>query len=209
MRTTLADAMPAQSPASRRCGTWARASLSRHHQLAKLLDGRRPDPGHSVQFLDRPKGAVLRSIVEDLLGGHRADPGQSVQLLERRRAQADGPGRAAVVAPAAGTPPPMTLRGTSTCCPSASGAARFRASRSAFGVAPPARSIASATREPSTKRYSPGRRTAPATSTMSLGLRGGSRREREQELRQAPRSSGSGRASVRRAGARRRGPERP
>ena len=35
-----------------------RASRSRHHELAKLLDGRRPDPGHGVQLLDRPKGAV-------------------------------------------------------------------------------------------------------------------------------------------------------
>ena len=72
--------------------------------------------------------------------------------------------------------PPVTSRrrrkrgvGTRTCVPSASGAARLIAAVSADAVAPPARATASATRLPSPSRYSPGRRTAPATWTTSLG----------------------------------------
>ena len=47
------------------CGR--RAWRSRHHELAKLFDGRRPDPGHGVQLLDRPKCPVRDAVVEDLL----------------------------------------------------------------------------------------------------------------------------------------------
>src|SRR5215207_6117647 len=72
--------------------------------------------------------------------------------------------------PAAPFPPsPGTRRGTSTCIPSASGTARLIAAVSAGAVAPPARATASATRLPSSSRYRPGRFTAPATCTTSLG----------------------------------------
>src|SRR5262249_43613515 len=57
-------------------------------------------------------------------------------------------GCAAVPTPTA----PGALRGTATCWPSAIGAARLTLSRSAFGVAPPARPTASATRAPSANR---------------------------------------------------------
>ena len=63
--------------------------------------------------------------------------------------------------------------GTSTCIPSARGAARLIAAVSAGAVAPPARATASATRLPSASRYRPGRRTAPATWTVSAGRRCG------------------------------------
>ena len=59
-----------------------RAFRSRDDQFPKLLDGRRPDPGHGVQLLDRPKGPVRVPVVDDLLGGHRTDTGQRVQLLD-------------------------------------------------------------------------------------------------------------------------------
>src|SRR5581483_6707025 len=58
-------------------------------------------------------------------------------------------------APAAAPPsgaPAGASAGTTTCWPSASIAARLIASSSAFGVAPPARSTASVTREPAGRR---------------------------------------------------------
>src|SRR5215204_5258239 len=57
--------------------------------------------------------------------------------------------------------------GTSTCRPSVNGAARLSDSSDALAVEPPAASIASTIRSPSVNSYTPGFRTAPATSTMS------------------------------------------
>src|SRR3954447_3968171 len=56
-------------------------------------------------------------------------------------------------------------RGTTTCCPSRSGIARFTAARSAWAVTPPASCTAASARVPAGTRYTPGRRTSPATST--------------------------------------------
>ena len=53
-------------------------------------------------------------------------------------------------------PPAAAHAGTSTCCPSETGAARFTPSRSALRVKPPARATASATREPAGSRTRPG-----------------------------------------------------
>src|SRR5919204_3461979 len=79
--------------------------------------------------------------------------------------------------PVAGAPEVATpagaapRRGTTTCSPSASGAATFTSSSCALRVGPPARATASAIRAPRGSRYSPGRRTAPTTSTyMSAPL---------------------------------------
>src|SRR5581483_3771566 len=71
--------------------------------------------------------------------------------------------------PAGAPAPPATFDGTTTCSPSASGAARLTPSIAAFALAPPAFATASATREPCGSRYRPGTRTAPATSTTSAG----------------------------------------
>src|SRR5207237_9643731 len=70
-----------------------------------------------------------------------------------------------VAAPAAATPAPR--RGTTTCSPSETSAARFTSERSALRVEPPARATASATRAPWASRYRPGRCTAPTTSTTT------------------------------------------
>ena len=135
---------------------------------------------------------LRRAVVEDLLSCDGTHAGEGVQLPERRCAQADGP--AATLVPGAAADAPATFRRHEHLLPAASGAARFRASTSAFGVAAPALSIASATRDPSANRQSPGRRTAPATSTRALLTAGPARRPQVQ--RQAPTSPLSGRASV-------------
>src|SRR5262245_6417563 len=65
-------------------------------------------------------------------------------------------------------PAPAAPRtGTTTCCPSASGAARFTPIRAARRVTPPAAATASATRDPVETLYRPGLRTAPTTSTTT------------------------------------------
>src|SRR5690349_22587920 len=75
--------------------------------------------------------------------------------------------------PAEPAAPDAPRGATSTCWPSASGAARLTALRSARRVSPPARATASATRAPRGSRYRPGRATAPATSTtISRGVVG-------------------------------------
>ena len=70
----------------------------------------------------------------------------------------------------------MPSSGTSTFVPSSSGCARLStslaAARSTRGAYPPAASMASPTRSPGRSRCSPGRSTAPATSTTS-SLSGG------------------------------------
>src|SRR4051794_11670208 len=70
---------------------------------------------------------------------------------------------AADAAPAAATAAPR--RGTTTCCPSCSGAARLTAVGSPRRDIPPAASTAAATREPAGTRWIPGRATSPSTST--------------------------------------------
>ena len=78
-----------------------------------------------------------------------------------------GPSVAADDDAAAVVDPLGAFSGTTTCWPSASGAARLIAFGSASAVGPPARSTASVTREPEAKRYTPGRPTAPATWTTA------------------------------------------
>ena len=55
------------------------------------LDACRTDPGHRIELLDRPKGAVRGAVVDDLLGRHRPHARQLVELLDRGGAQAHRP----------------------------------------------------------------------------------------------------------------------
>src|SRR5659263_415683 len=64
-------------------------------------------------------------------------------------------------------------RGTTTCSPSVSTRARLIAARSASGPAPPAASIASASRDPAGRWTSPGWSTWPTTCTTTSGAAAG------------------------------------
>src|SRR5665648_301321 len=64
-------------------------------------------------------------------------------------------------------------RGTTTCSPSVSTRARLIAARSASGPAPPAASIASASRAPAGRWTSPGWSTSPTTCTTISGAAAG------------------------------------
>ena len=134
---------------------WARdgraQALSRRDEIPQLLDARRPDARHRVEVVDGAERPMARPVVEDALRRDGTDARQRIELLEGR-AQADLAG-AADPADSTGTPAaaPAT-RGTTICDPSASGAARLTAARSALGTAPPARATASATRLPSFSR---------------------------------------------------------
>src|SRR3990172_626545 len=78
--------------------------------------------------------------------------------------------------PSAGAgPPEATTSGTTSCCPSVMGAARFSDARSAPGRAPPAATTASATRAPAGSETSPGNATLPDTCTVTIPpvVRGG------------------------------------
>ena len=98
-----------------------------------------------------------RPVVDDLLRRDGADAGERVELLGRRHAQLDRarPAHRARARPGRPRPRAGASRGTSTCSPSATGAARFSAAGSALRVAPPARATASATRDPGGKPVQP------------------------------------------------------
>ena len=117
------------------------AAAHRSTSGRSCCEPRRPDSRHGVELVDGPKGAVRRAVVEDLLRRHRADSGKLVELLERRRVQVHLPGRNRDRAPPGSvrpTLPPPPRNGTTTCWPSATGAARLTSSRAALGFAPPA-----------------------------------------------------------------------
>src|SRR5262249_23122601 len=71
-------------------------------------------------------------------------------------------------APAMGAEPWSASFGTRIWLPSVSGAARLSDVSNAPGRGPPAASIASITRAPSSNSYTPGCRTQPATSTSRI-----------------------------------------
>ena len=77
-----------------------------------------------------------------------------------------GPATAPLLVPSSGAAGAPTTA-TAIRCPSATLAARFSRSRSAFGSPPPAASTASITRSPDATRTTPGCATAPATWTTS------------------------------------------
>src|SRR5437762_5505075 len=79
-------------------------------------------------------------------------------------------GPAAVVAPPSPPVPGGGVTPTTTSSPSTSLRARFTNDRSVPGNAPPAASMASATREPVGSRTNPGRYTRPATATTMTPL---------------------------------------
>ena len=121
---------------------------SRGNQPAKLLEPCGPDSRYRIELVDRAESTVLLPVVEDLLRGDRPDAGQRIELLERGAVQMHWS--------CGGTPPDAAApglasprRGTTICSPSAIRAARLSSSICAFGVGPPARMTASATREPS------------------------------------------------------------
>ena len=148
-------------------------------------------PGTASSSSTERKRAVLRAVVDDLLGGDRADPGQvssSSAVAELRLTAQAASGRRRRRRRAGGP------RGTSTCIPSASGAARLtarvgrrgRAARTGDGVGD-----AAALRQP----VQPGRRTAPATWTTTLAR---PRRLRRRRLERRATVEGShGRAGAR------------
>ena len=118
--------------------------------VADLLERGGPDPAHVHQVVDGGERTVLVPILDDRRGEHLADAGERLQLGRRGRVDVDqaarrAAGRRPPERPAPGGP----AFGTRIWVPSASGAARFRRLRSAFGIWPPARSIASITRSPS------------------------------------------------------------
>ena len=113
--------------AQRRAGERVRAG-----QITAITSPRRlsiragPIPGIASRSSTERERAVLGAVVDDLLRRHRPDSRERVELLGGRRVQVDRarsatgrrPRRAAAAAPGA-------LDGTSTCSPSASGAARL------------------------------------------------------------------------------------
>ncbi len=127
----------------------ASCARSRRDQVPELLDPRRTDSRDRVEVVDRAKTSVLGPVVDDLLGRDGADARQRIEL-RRARPSSDWDGRPPAPAPASA--PDVTRRGTSTCIPSASGAARLIAAVSADAVAPPAWATASATLLPSASR---------------------------------------------------------
>ncbi len=142
-RAAFADAMPTQSAATNRCG--ARRLTVPPARAA--VEPRRADSGDRVELVDAGERAVLLAVVEDLLRGHGADPGSASSCSSVAVFRCTGP--AGADADGAAPPAEATTRaGTTTCVPSASGAARFTSAMSARRVGPPARATASATRDP-------------------------------------------------------------
>ena len=143
-RDSLPPARRMQSPRARVSGR----ACSRNDQVAERLEPGRPDPAHRVQFVDRREGTVLRPVVEDLLAGTGPTPGRPSSCSSVAVLRCTGPCAAPAAPAAPATAPAAPRRGTTTCSPSATGAARLTAARSAFRVAPPARASASAMRAP-------------------------------------------------------------
>ena len=148
-----------------RCAQLAQRAASHPHLLAQRGEALLSDPRDLAELLHRPEAAVLVAVLEDRGGHARADAVELVELLGARGVEVERlPLGRARPPPAAAAAP---RSGTSTCRPSSSLAARLSAARSARRRAPPARRTASNTRAPAANRYTPGRRTAPATCTMS------------------------------------------
>src|SRR3954465_10778118 len=98
-----------------------------------------------------------------------ASNSSAVALL--RFTKAPRPAAPAPAAPAADDPETVSGgRGapTTICSPSTSTRARLRPDRSAPGRGPPAAAIASTTREPAGRSSTPGWRTFPVTSTVTV-----------------------------------------
>ena len=129
-RARAASAASASAGQPRSSGLLERGS--RRHEVAQLLDPRRPDAGDRVEVVDRAQRPVRLAPVEDLLRRHRPDPGQRVELVERRAREAHLR-RAARAAASRRPRPGATRAGTTICCPSATGAARLTSVRSAPG----------------------------------------------------------------------------
>ena len=84
-----------------------------------------PIPGIASSSSTDVNGPCSLPVVDDLLRRDGPDAGQRVELLDRRRVEVDGR-RAAPARPRpAPARPAARARGTSTCSPSASGAARL------------------------------------------------------------------------------------
>ena len=127
----------------------------------------RADAGDVVEVVDRADGPwdVRQSTIFCAVTGPMPGSSSSWSTVAIARLTF----APATVPPTVAAVPVGPRRGTITCCPSARGAARLTADRSARRVGPPARVTASATREPSLNRKSPGRWTAPTTWTNSVG----------------------------------------
>ena len=144
------------------------ALASRLQPFAQRFHRRRADPGDLVELVDRGEPAVFFAELDDVFGGHRADAVDRVQFGGRRGAEAD---RAVFFGARSAPGRPARRRdlvpGTTTCCPSASRAARFIESSSAFPSRPPP---ASPRRRPDSRPAAGrrlGPRTAPVTSTTT------------------------------------------
>ena len=144
--------------------------LARRHGRSDSLSASKrfsPMPSTSLSCSSERKPPLRVAEREDPLGEGGTYAVELVELLGGGGREAERPpALRRRAAPAAGRRHrPAPRRGTTTCCPSSTGAARFTAATSARRDGPPATSSAAATREPSGTRYSPGRRTAPATWT--------------------------------------------
>ncbi len=104
-------------------------------------------------------------IAEAVTGPTSGSASSSTSVAVLRLTRATG-------APAVGTADAASPVGAGTptriCSPSTSSRARFSDARSTPGRAPPAALIASTTREPASSTAMPGRRTFPATSTVTV-----------------------------------------
>ena len=149
------------------------AGSSQRHVGRQLGQGGLADAVDVEQLVDGGERAVLAAPGQDRLGGDRADVGQRLERHlvggvdvdqggdRRGRPRSSSPPR-----PAGGATP------TRICSPSTSTRARLRSVRSTPARAPPAASSASTTREPASSTAMPGRRTLPATSTVTEPLPG-------------------------------------
>ena len=122
---------------------------------------------HVAQLRQRPEAAVHAAVLDDALRDRRPDAVELVELVEGRSREAQlrharharrpalsGAGGAR--RGAADRAPAAPRKGTTTCWPSSSLAARLTPARSARRDGPPARSRASATRALSRNPHQPG-----------------------------------------------------
>ena len=150
---------------------------SHPHLLAQRRHAHLADPGHLLELLDRAEAAVRLAVVEICCAVAGPTPSSSsscssVAVL-RFSGTAGACRRRRPRRRSRQTPPRSGARsGTSTWRPSSSSAARLSALRSRAAAARrPRASTASSTRDPARSRYTPGRRTAPATWTVSAAAR--------------------------------------
>ncbi len=124
-------AFAAASPTTQASGENVRRQDAAHgdDEPLQLGDAGRADARDRVEPVDRLERPVLLAERDDLLCRDRADARQRVELLGRRRAERDRAARRGAPCPLAPAAAPAPAPGTSTCCPSETGAARSTPAR--------------------------------------------------------------------------------